>query len=234
MIYIRDFEAVQKTRGHALSGLKLSALPRAFKPDNTQIFSNSKIHENNWRQWIDYESWKNIRAKKGSVNCEQFSSALWNLNTFMHQPIIATRVEVLTGKGLGVDSGESGSAKVAQELWEGWGEMERWTLYLFPISHSNNRYTDSKYTLRLVNCERLLQDLCQSFGYGCAESNKHVKHVKPSPAFDILTWEMVFQELGRVVKALRFSLPVIFGSFAISLLACFFLLVCTDWEPGTG
>lgn len=43
----------------------------------------------------------------------------------MHQPIIATRVEVQMGKGLGVDSGESGSTKVAQELREGWGEMER-------------------------------------------------------------------------------------------------------------
>ena len=115
---MRDFEAVQKTRGHALSGLKLSVLPRVFKPGNAQIFSNSKIHENNGDQWIDYKSWKNIRAKRGSVNCRQFSSALWNLNTFMHQPIIATCVEVQMGKGLGVDSGESASAKVAQELWD--------------------------------------------------------------------------------------------------------------------
>ena len=53
---MRDFEAVQKTRGHALSGLKLSALPQVFKPGNAQIFSNSKIHENNGDQWIDYKS----------------------------------------------------------------------------------------------------------------------------------------------------------------------------------
>ena len=34
----------------------------------------------------------------------------------MHQPTIATCVEVQIGKGLGVNSGESGSTKVAQEL----------------------------------------------------------------------------------------------------------------------
>ena len=43
-----------------------------FKPDNTQIFSNSKIHENNGDQWIDYDSWKNSRAKRGSVNLDNF------------------------------------------------------------------------------------------------------------------------------------------------------------------
>ena len=34
----------------------------------------------------------------------------------MHQLTIATCVEVQMGKGLGADSGESGSTKVAQEL----------------------------------------------------------------------------------------------------------------------
>ena len=43
----------------------------------------------------------------------------------MHQPIIATCVEVQMGKGLGVDSGERGLKKVAQELRESWGGMEQ-------------------------------------------------------------------------------------------------------------
>ena len=55
--------------------------------------------------------------------------------------------------------------------------------------------------------------------------------MKPSPAFDMLTRETVFQEVGRVMggwglqvrsPSLPSSLPIIFCLFAISPLACFF------------
>ena len=61
--------------------------------------------------------------------------------------------------------------------------------------------------------------------------------MKPSPAFDMLTRETVFQEVGRVMGGLGLqarspslpsSLPIIFCLFAISPLACFFSLFCTE------
>ena len=35
---MRDFEAVQKARSLVLSGEKLTASPRVFKPDHTLLF----------------------------------------------------------------------------------------------------------------------------------------------------------------------------------------------------
>ena len=47
LIYIRDFEAIQKTRSLVSSGLKtrgnLSASPRVFKPDNTLLLVFWKV-----------------------------------------------------------------------------------------------------------------------------------------------------------------------------------------------
>ena len=107
----------------------------------------------------------------------------------MRQPTIATCVEVQMGKGLGVDSGEriNKSCTITARRLGRDGEVDPVISIVFNISFQQLVYRLQVQVLRLVNCERLLQDLCQSFCYGRAESNKHVKHVKPSPAFEILT-----------------------------------------------
>ena len=57
--------------------------------------------------------------------------------------------------------------------------------------------------------------------------------------FDVLTRETFLQEVGgsvflkRCLQALPLSLPGVFRSLAISLLARFFSLFYTDREPGT-
>ena len=70
-------------------------------------------------------------------------------------------------------------------------------------------YTSSWYTLWLVNCDSILQHLCQTFDFACTESNEPVHlysmTVKPSytAPFEIvtldisLTQEMVFQKLDK-------------------------------------
>ena len=68
----------------------------------------------------------------------------------------------------------------------------------------------------LVNCDSILQHLCQTFDFACTESNEPVHlysmTVKPSytAPFEIvtldisLTWEMVFQKVAGVVRGLRY------------------------------
>ena len=74
----------------------------------------------------------------------------------------------------------------------------------------------------------IFQHLHQSFGFECPESNKHVKHVKPSYTapfdvltFDILTWEMVLQEVGRSVALIEVFEKMFTGSPLLS--SCLFL-----------
>lgn len=111
--------------------------------------------------------------------------------------------------------------------------------------------TSFQYTCTCTSSFPMIGQLWQltSFGFMRPESNIHVElRNPPTPhswwtTFDILTWEMVFREVGRVVGGLRylkrhlqalvFSLPTIFYSFIIITARLLFLLIHTDREPGT-
>ena len=76
-----------------------------YQVKKTIEFLNLTIHS-----CLFFKQYKMLHSLK--INLVNLS----NLSTFIHQPTIATCVEVQMGKGLGADSGESGSTKVAQEL----------------------------------------------------------------------------------------------------------------------
>ena len=66
LIYITDFEAVQKTRIRVLSGLKAIGFASSFKPDNTLLLV--------FKQYVMYISFVNVIKLK---ICTYYKTDMW-------------------------------------------------------------------------------------------------------------------------------------------------------------